>query len=56
MRCELLNNREFQNLLVQRTFRLISLIGWQDDHYDVDTALQASSDLVEQKLRSYGAE
>ena len=47
---DLLSNREFQNLLVQRTFRLNSLIGWDRTLYDVDKALRDSIELIEERL------
>ena len=47
---ELLGNQEFQNLLIQRTFRLNSLIGWDTSTYDVEKALQASIDRIEDRL------
>ena len=47
---DLLANREFQNLLVQRTFGLNSLIGWADEDYNVDESLRVVIDLIEEEL------
>jgi hypothetical protein len=47
---ELLENRQFQNLLIRKIMYLTNVKGWEDSAYDVDTQLSECIALIESAL------
>ena len=47
---ELLENRQFQNILIRRILSLINVKGWEDIAYDVDAQLRECIALIESAL------
>jgi hypothetical protein len=47
---ELLENRQFQNILIRRILTLTNAKGWEDSAYDVDARLRECISLIESAL------
>ena len=47
---ELLENRQFQNLLIRKILYLTNVKGWEDSAYDVDTQLSECIALIESTI------
>jgi hypothetical protein len=47
---ELLENRQFQNILIRRILTLTNAKGWEDSAYDVDARLRECISLIESSL------